>query len=420
MRILHTSDWHLGKTLEGRSRFKEQEDFIEELCGIVEEERVELVLIAGDVFDTVNPSAAAEQLYYDAFDRLSAGGKRAVVVIAGNHDSPERLRACAPLANRYGIFIAGFPRDDHLLSTGMKLHGSSRNTSVSLLDGGEGWLKIGVPGAEHPAVVLTLPYPSEARLQEALAPSLEDEALLRQCYSDRVASLFRLSLGRYQQQYRKVEKGVVILGVSHLFVRGGWESDSERPIHLGGALAVAPEALPPGAQYIALGHLHRPQTVANAPTTVFYSGSPLAYSFSEAGQAKVVALIELQPGEKAEVRQLHLSSGRPLVRWRAVGGIEEVKRWIAAGRDADAWIDLEIHVDDALPVRECGVLRELHEGIVNIRPVLPEMGEEVGIEERSRLPLDRLFCEFYSRQTGGGRPDDELVKLFLELVGEEP
>ncbi|MGC7879795.1 metallophosphoesterase family protein, partial [Desulforudis sp. 1190] len=91
MRFLHTSDWHLGRTLEGRSRQDEQEEFSQELCRLADDEKIDAVLVAGDVFDTFNPSSAAEQLFYDTLDQLAAGGRRAVVVIAGNHDSPERL-----------------------------------------------------------------------------------------------------------------------------------------------------------------------------------------------------------------------------------------------------------------------------------------------------------------------------------------
>ena len=105
MRILHTSDWHLGKTLERQSRQSEQEMVMEEIVEIAEEESCDLVLVAGDVFDTATPPAWAEALFYETVKALSAGGKRAVVVIAGNHDQPERLTAARPLAERMGILF---------------------------------------------------------------------------------------------------------------------------------------------------------------------------------------------------------------------------------------------------------------------------------------------------------------------------
>ncbi|BCJ88249.1 hypothetical protein skT53_32340 [Effusibacillus dendaii] len=112
MRILHTADWHFGKTLEGRDRLPEQEQFVEELCDICEREKVDWVLMAGDVYQTVNPSAMAEDLFYYSMDRLAANGKRGVVVISGNHDNPDRLVAASPLAHRHGIVLIGRPHED--------------------------------------------------------------------------------------------------------------------------------------------------------------------------------------------------------------------------------------------------------------------------------------------------------------------
>ncbi|NLV35072.1 MAG: exonuclease subunit SbcD, partial [Clostridiaceae bacterium] len=112
MRILHTSDWHLGRNLEQISRIDEQRQFIDFLSETAQEQEIDLVLVAGDIYDTYNPSAAAEELFYDAIDRLNDGGKRAVLVIAGNHDNPERLCAASPLASRRGIILLGYPSSD--------------------------------------------------------------------------------------------------------------------------------------------------------------------------------------------------------------------------------------------------------------------------------------------------------------------
>ncbi|MER2141445.1 MAG: exonuclease subunit SbcD, partial [Priestia megaterium] len=109
MRLLHTADWHLGRTLEGRSRLAEQAQFLDELADIVEEEKVDAILMAGDAFDTVNPPAAAEQLFYESMSRLSNNGKRPIIVIAGNHDNPDRLSAASPLAVHQNITLLGLP-----------------------------------------------------------------------------------------------------------------------------------------------------------------------------------------------------------------------------------------------------------------------------------------------------------------------
>lgn len=404
MRILHTSDWHLGKTLEGRSRVDEQERFIDELCRIVDEEDIHVVLIAGDVFDTVNPPAAAEELYYDALDRLAAGGRRAVVAIAGNHDNPERLCAAGPLAGRHGISLLGFP--------GAQLSSSPAGSTdrVRRLASGPSWLEIQVPGCDHSAIVAALPYPSEARLGQALTESL-DEVEVRDAYSAKVQRMFA-------DLSRVFRSDAINLAMSHLFVAGGQESESERPIQLGGACTVLPAALPM-AQYVALGHLHRPQAVRNAPAPTRYSGSPLAYSFSEAGQAKSIVVVEAEPGSPANLREIHLSSGRPLVRWKATEGLAQVHRWLDESRDPDAWIDLEVHVTSPITPDETQALRRIRPAIVNIRPIFPEMQAIAALEDRSRLPVDELFRRFYARQRGGGLPSAELVKLFLELVADE-
>jgi exonuclease SbcD len=256
-------------------------------------------------------------------------------------------------------------------------------------------------------MILALPYPSEARLGQALTRGL-DETEVRDAYSDQVQRIFA-DLARH---YRP---DTVNLAVSHIFVAGGQESESERPIQLGGACTVRPSALPP-AQYVALGHLHRLQSVRNAPSPTGYSGSPLAYSFSEAGQAKSVVVVEAEPGRPVATRHIHLSSGRPLVRWKATEGLAQVHRWLDEGRDGNAWIDLEVHVASPISPDQTQALRRAGPSIINIRPIFPEIQALAAAEDRSTLPLDELFRRFYLRQRGGGLPSGELVKLFLELV----
>ncbi|KLU63347.1 nuclease SbcCD subunit D [Peptococcaceae bacterium CEB3] len=401
MRILHTSDWHLGCQLEGRSRQEEQEKFIDELCDIAKEEQVDLVLIAGDLFDTVNPPARAEELYYEALDRLARGGKRAVVVIAGNHDNPERLCAASPLAERHGIVLLGEPKET--LTPSLTLSGER----VSRPAAGRGWVELGIPGCRETAVVAMLPYPSESRLNEVLSTSLDEEVLRRE-YSQRISLLF----GRLAAKFRPDS---VNLAVSHLFVRGGLESDSERPIQLGSAPAVEPVALPAGADYIALGHLHRAQAVKGAPGPARYSGAPLAYSFSEAGQAKSVILLDVSPGRAATLREIVLNAGYPLVKWKAKEGLAQVYRWMEEKRDPQAWIDLEICLTNPLSPKEVQDLRRLRERIINIRPVFPALEQSAALG-RAGLPIDELFRRFYRERSGGAEPGDELVRLFLSLL----
>ena len=366
MRVLHTADWHLGRTLEGHSRQEEQERMVDELCAIARDEAIDLVLIAGDIFDTYNPPAAAEELYCKALARLGDGGRRVVVVIAGNHDSPERLCAVRALARRHGAVILGYP----LEALGPYLPEVGR---VQCPAAGPGWVEVSLRGCSHSTVILALPYPSEARLNQLLTETLAGDEL-QDSYSRRIGSLFQALKAHWQPE-------TVRLAVSHLFVAGSEESEAEeRPIQMGGAYAVRPSDLPTDAQYIALGHLHRPQQVRAAPTLCRYAGAPLAYSFLEGGQAKSVVVLEVEPQSLPQARLVPLSPPRPLVRWYAAGGLSEVQRWIAEGRDATAWLEIHVAVPAPLTMDQIQAIKAARERIAAIRPVLPEAELSVGEE----------------------------------------
>ncbi|MFS3929600.1 exonuclease SbcCD subunit D C-terminal domain-containing protein [Priestia flexa] len=382
MRLLHTADWHLGRTLEGRSRIEEQAQFLDELAQIVKEEKIDAILMAGDVFDTVNPPAAAEQLFYESMSKLSEKGNRPIIVIAGNHDNPDRLSAASPLAFEQNITLIGLP-----------------TTDVQ---------EIYLPTVEETLKVGALPYPSESRLKEMLAEE-DDELLLRNSYDERVREIFLKMSSHFTNDS-------VNIAMSHIYVAGGSSTDSERPIEVGGAYTVAASSLPAAAQYVALGHLHRPQDIKRASTKARYSGSPLAYSFSESGYTKSVTILDGKPGKEMKVKEIPLSSGRPLTRWRAKNGIAEVYQWLDEGKDSTAWIDLEIHLEDALSLEEIHRLRKLHKGFIHIRPIFKEE-ETVEVQQEQRnVPVEESFAKFYRKQTGGATPSDELVQLFLSLI----
>lgn len=404
MRILHTSDWHLGKSLEQISRIEEQRDFISCLSRIVEEEKIDMVLVSGDVYDTINPSTAAEELFYDAVDKLNGKGKRPVVVIAGNHDNPERLCAASPLAYKNGIILLGYPHSD---AGRFKV----KTDNITLVASGPGWMELGISSCNESAVILTLPYPSESRLEEVLSKEA-DEELLQLAYSDRIGSLFSI----LQEKFRE---DTINLIMSHLFMLGGKEGGSERTIQVGGAYTVNPAVLPSNTHFAALGHLHRPQWVSNAPCPACYSGSPLAYSFSEVDYTKAVYIIDAKPGEEADIKEIYLDCGKPLKCWVAEEGIMQALDWCEKGRDKNAWIDLQIVTDRPLTMEEQKKLRQLHPGIVNIKPLLKaEYIKEDNYENREGKKIDQLFTEFYKFKTGF-EISDELMATFLEVVNGE-
>lgn len=273
--------------------------------------------------------------------------------------------------------------------------------------GGAAWTELYIPRADHSAVIAALPYPSESRLNTLLSESLDDLEQRKE-YNQQLAFLFQQLAANYRPD-------TVNLAMSQLYAQGGEMSDSEYQIQVGGAHSVHPSVFPATAQYVALGHLHQPQAVHTAPVPTRYSGSPLAYSFSEAGQQKSVVLLDIKPGAAADIRILPLTSGKPLVRWTAKDGLPQVHAWLAEERDANAWIDLEVHLDTPLTPADIQLLRKTQPGFVGIRPIFPEMEKHLSAEEMRNLPLSELFIRFYERQTGGGTPDPEVVELFLSL-----
>ncbi|SDH04841.1 Exodeoxyribonuclease I subunit D [Alteribacillus persepolensis] len=380
MRVLHTADWHLGRTLEGRSRKQEHVAFFEELELIIKDEQIDVLCMAGDVFDSVNPPAFAEELFYENIAVLSQKYELPIIVIAGNHDHPGRLQATKMLAEQRGVYMAGYPDAAPLF----------------------------VPVKSEVLQVAALPYPSESRMQTVLSDNSE-ETSLQHAYNEKIAQIFQQLTSSFKKDYASI-------AMSHVFTAGGAASDSERPIEVGGAYTVSPLSFPANVQYTALGHLHRPQTITKGDRLIRYSGSPLALSFSEAGYSKSVTVIDINPNEQPDVKEIPLSCGRPLITWKAVNGMEEVFQWMEEKKDSHAWIDLELHLNDTPSMEEIHRIRKAHEGIIHIRPVFPEMEQLEQEEKRKDIPIDVLFKKYYERQTGGASPDDKLVRLFMELT----
>lgn len=272
MRILHTSDWHLGRSLHRTDLLGAQAAFVDFLVETVRAERVELVLVAGDLYDRAVPSLDAVALCNDALRRLAATGAR-TVVISGNHDSASRLGFGADLIDAGGVHL---------------------RTAVAGIG-----QPVPVDDIHGPVLVYAVPYLEPDAVRDILGvPELRGhEPVLTAAMARVRADLARRGGGR----------SVVL---AHAFVSGAAVSDSERDIAVGGAACVPPSVFT-GIDYVALGHLHGPQAVS---TTVRYSGSPLAYSFSEAGHRKSCALVSLGPGGVETIELLPCPVPRRLAR----------------------------------------------------------------------------------------------------------
>ena len=406
MKILHTADWHLGKRLDDRSRLEEQQVVLQEICEIAEREGVDAVLVAGDLFDTFNPPTEAVDLLYSTLKRLTADGHRPVIAIAGNHDSPDRIEAPDPLARACGIIFAGYP---HTLVPPFAL-----NTGLRVLQSDKGFVELQLPGAEIPLRILFTPYANEYRLKTFLGLE-ESEEELRLLLQERWQAL----ADRYCDR-----RGVNIL-ITHLFmVRRGdkhpEEPEEEKPIlHVGGVQVVHTENIPAQIQYTALGHLHRMRRVnASAASPVFYSGSPLSYSFAEAGQQKQVLMIDVEPQEAAVVREVPLNRVKKLLRKRA-HGVDEALQWLSG--NSDALVELTIVTDTFLTALERKALNAAHSGIVTMIPEVTDVEPQVGSGKKQidlNQSMETLFRDYF-QHVKGQEANDELMQLFNEIMAEE-
>ncbi|MFT8315782.1 MAG: exonuclease SbcCD subunit D [Clostridium sp.] len=399
MRILHTSDWHLGKNLEGYSRMDEQEAFLEDFVKIVENNNIDLIIIAGDVYDSPNPPARAERMFYDTLKKLSANGERITLVIAGNHDNPDRLVAAGPLARDHGIIMVGTPKS-------VVIPGEYGNNSV--INSGEGFVEVKIKGEK--AVVLTVPYPSEKRLNEVLYGAMDEEEERLKSYSDRIKTLF----GTLSKNYRE---DTINIAVSHLFAMGSEESGSERSIQLGGSFIVDGSCFPKKAQYIALGHVHKPQIVPGTDKRARYAGSPIHYNKKEINFKKKCFIVDVKAGEPCNIQEVEFKVYKPIEVWKCES-IEEAIAKCQENREKNCWVYLEIATDRYIREDEIKVMKNTKKDILEIVPkILGENSEDIGINSFSEKSFQDIFKEFYLKERKV-EPQPEVIDLLLSIIKE--
>jgi DNA repair protein SbcD/Mre11 len=301
VKFLHTADWHVGKTLKGRDRLDEQKAVLNEIVGIAEANEVDAVLIAGDVYDSTAPSAPAQQLVVRTLLRLRQTGAQ-VIVIAGNHDHGPTFEAYRPLMGEIGITLAGMCRPPE---KGGLVRFASRS------DGAD-------------AQVAILPFLSQryaVRAAEIVANTPSQNA---RAYDEMVRQIVTSLTSAFSAD-------AVNIVMSHVTCVGGVFGGGERPAQSIFEYSVPASIFPISAHYVALGHLHRRQSLpAQAP--VHYSGSPLAVDFGEQDNTSVVCLVEAAPGIPARVTDIPVTSGRRL---RTVHGTLAELQALAGGFGED-------------------------------------------------------------------------------------
>lgn len=399
MKILHTADWHLGKKLDRFSRLEEQVSVMEEIIAIADEEQADLILVAGDLFDNFNPAVEAVELFYKTLKRLSQNGKRPVIAISGNHDSPNLINAPDPLARECGIILIGHPKAE-IIPFGTEYFNIIRSK--------EGFIEMKINTVDFPIRLLHTPYANEIRLKEYLGENKEEEInnVLSKTWKD-LADQFC------------DEKGINLL-TAHLYMNKKGadileEPEGEKPIKIGNADLIFSDSIPEQIQYTALGHLHGFQNIGTKEKPVIYSSSPLCYSFSEAGQTKYVSIIDAEPGKPVSYEKKVLKSGRTLVR-KTFTSVDEAVLWLK--ENPYTFIELTLESETFLTADERRLIYQAHDGIVHLIPKVKskESGEEVPHEINLNQNIETLFKDYFKSKNGGQEANEELMKLFNEIL----
>jgi len=363
MKILHTSDWHVGRMLRGRSRAAEHEAVLAEIAGIARDEAVDLVLVVGDVFDSAAPTAESERIAYAGLLGLAATGAT-VIVLSGNHDNERRLAAISPLLGLGRIVTRSsfLPAADGGVITGMTADG-------------ERWRVATVPFLSQRWVV---------RAADLLDPG-SDAADHGGTYRDRVARLVEALTAEFTPD-------AVNVVAAHLHVDGGLLGGGERPAHTIFDYAVSPIAFPASAHYVALGHLHRAQVVGG-PCPIRYCGSPLPLDFGEVADIKGVTVVSASAGLPASARDVPLTAGRRLR--TIVGTLAELES--QAGAVGDDW--LKIIVREPARVGLADDVRERFANVVDVIVAPPGadgsgLGSKAPRPDRSERTPHELFGEY--------------------------
>ena len=394
MKLLHTSDWHVGKTIRGHSRIPEHEAVLTEIVTLADEHSVDLVIVAGDLFETATPTAEAESLVYRTLLQLLDTDAH-VAVISGNHDNARRLRAVAPVFEALGRI--------HLV------------TEPTRPDDG-GVIRLSMPGGEQVRLAM-LPFVSQRGVVRA--KNLMEAAAYEntQAYADRMRLLIETLTAEFGSD-------TVNILAAHAFVYGGQLGGGERAAHFIDDYAISAQSFPVTASYVALGHVHRPQRIPGA-APIHYCGSPLQLDFGEEDQRKQVNLVEIEPGVPPVVTHASLSGGRTLRTLR--GTVAELREFAARGKDGslaeddslaedgssadDAW--LRVMVQEPRRAGLADEVRELFgERVVDVRMDDPTPQRKQRVARKGRVPTE-LFDEFLTERNIA---DERVRAMFAELL----
>ena len=376
MRIVHTADWHVGRITKGHARLAEMEVVLERLADFLEAERIDLLLVAGDLFETWSPSADAESVVFRFFRRLGQA-RIPSVVIAGNHDHPTRIDAWGTLARLAEVHTVGRPQS---------------------LPGGlvEVETKSGI------ALIACLPFATArawTQLLEAAGETVADPSY---------HAVFRQAAAHLGAGFRS---GCVNLVMAHTHIQGAVVGTSERPLHLAPEWAVLPGDLPAAAQYVALGHVHRPQRIDGAPVETRFAGSPLQLDFGETGEDKSFVLIDAEPGRPVTTRLVPYEGGQTLADVRVT--LADIERDELNLR-ALGWLRVTVPIEAGDPDLARKVRRRLPNALV-VHAELPEKPILVAPRPALGASVPDLYRAYLKQHRGQEEPSEALLETFASL-----
>jgi DNA repair protein SbcD/Mre11 len=391
VRFLHTGDWHVGKKLGRISREAEFEAMLDELVAIAKDQKVDAVLVAGDLWDRAMPPLDSMRMVIEGLIRL-AGVSGKVVAIPGNHDSSALFGVLAPLLEPRGVVLT---------------------PKIARPDDG-GVVRVASRNGEEEACVAVFPFLHEAVV---ISDVLKDS----QDWFSKLDPGTVVGADRYADTVRRLstalcsgfdDGGIGIL-MAHYFVDGAEIGGGERKIHLGEQYAATAQSIPPGAGYVALGHIHRPQEVVGAAVATRYCGSPLQLDFSERTHEKQAVIVDIKAGSPAKVKTLPLSCGRRLI--RVIDELESLQNRVAEFGDAY----LDVRVKTSGPV--FGLADQVRKFLPNAVMVQAVYDRMAGSEEVVAKSLDGRITDLYAGyhlRAHGVEPPADLIDELKTLEEE--
>lgn len=397
MRILHTADWHIGKSLDGFSRIEEQKKFLDFFVEKAREINPDLIIIAGDIFDTANPSALAETLFYDTLSNISANTSALTVIIAGNHDSPKRLASAKSLAKSHGIII--YESHDDEIEVG-----NYKNAKV--ISCNNGVIKVEINGKI--VNILAMPYISENRLGESFADLSKSEEDMSKSFQEKFETL----IYEKEKYFAQDEFNIMI---AHLFAIKASISDEKVGYSLGGAYIVDSSSFAKTADYIALGHIHKYQVIGGTQKRAYYSGSPIHYNKTEVKtQKKVILDVTIDDEKNINVNQVEIPIFKKIEIWN-VNSIEDAVKMSEDKKDDESFVYLNIKTDRFISNEDIRVIKSNKKDIIQITPIMEIGTIQIVAENMLEKSDEEKFVEFFKERYQTS-PDENIIKRYLEII----